>query len=257
MSRNRFTQVGLDRLVRYTWFERVASLALAGEDAKGIKPILQDELKGSFRSENVIVRGSVDKTLTILFRVWLTPPVELKPLRHEGLHLLQELPRRAHLPIHWGMVMAVYPFWSSVATQVGRLLKLQGTVSAIQVQRRIREQYGERETVARRARYVLRSFLDWGVLKETGSKGVYLPADSFAISEPSVTAWLLEASLHARPSGSAPIGELIEAPNLFPFRFKNLHPEQLLADSKRLEVVRHGLDHNLLIFRDPRVVGRE
>ena len=72
--------------------------------------------------------------------------------------------------------MAVYPFWSSVATQVGRLLRLQGSAAAAQVQRRIREQYGERETVARRARYVLRSYLDWGVLQETGAPGVYRAA---------------------------------------------------------------------------------
>lgn len=252
MSRDRFSQVGLDRLVRYSWFERVASLALAGEDAKGIKPILQEEMKGSFRSENVTVRGSVDKTLTILFRVWLAPPVELEPLRHEGLQLLKEFPRRAHLPIHWGMVMAVYPFWSSVATQVGRLLKLQGSVSAIQVQRRIREQYGERETVARRARYVMRSFVDWGVLKETESKGIYLAADPFGISEPSITAWLLEASLHARPSGSASIGELVEAPNLFPFGLKSSYSTRLIGDSKRIELVRHGLDHDLLMLKTPR-----
>ena len=69
--------------------------------------------------------------------------------------------------------MAVYPFWSGVATQVGRLLRLQGSAAAAHVQRRVREQYGERETVSRAARRVLRSYLDWGVLQETGKKGIY------------------------------------------------------------------------------------
>ena len=35
--------------------------------------------------------------------------------------------------------MAVYPFFGTVATVVGRLLRLQGTAGASQVQRRIRE----------------------------------------------------------------------------------------------------------------------
>jgi len=69
--------------------------------------------------------------------------------------------------------MAVYPFWASVATQVGRLLKLQGSVAAAHVQRRMRESYGERETVSRRVRFVLRSYVAWRVLRETGAQGVY------------------------------------------------------------------------------------
>jgi hypothetical protein len=47
------------------------------------------------------------------------------------------------------------------------------------VQRRVREQYGERETVSRRVHYVLRSFVDWGGLKETAEKGVYENGETF------------------------------------------------------------------------------
>ena len=73
------------------------------------------------------------------------------------------------------MVMAVYPFWGSVAAQVGRLLRLQGAVvtspSAATLAGTI---WGERETVFRRVHYVLRSFVDWGVLNETGKfRGIY------------------------------------------------------------------------------------
>lgn len=49
MTSNRFEQIGLDRLVRLDWLNKVATLALAGNDAKMIKSILQDELAGSFR----------------------------------------------------------------------------------------------------------------------------------------------------------------------------------------------------------------
>lgn len=37
------------------------------------------------------------------------------------------LPKSEHIAVHCGMVVAVYTFWLSVGTQVGRLLKLQGT----------------------------------------------------------------------------------------------------------------------------------
>ena len=87
------------------------------------------------------------------------------------------------------MIMAVYPFWGNVAAHVGRLLRLQETAAAGQVQRRVREQYGERETVSRRVRYVLRSFVDWEVLKETPEKGVYSVV-AHEVTREEVIAWL-------------------------------------------------------------------
>ena len=246
MTRDRFMQIGLDRLIRLDWLERTASLALAGNDANSIKAILREDLKGTFRSERSDVRGSIDKTITILLRTWLIPP---SPFREEGLELLKRFPRREHFVIHWGMVMATYPFWSGVAIQVGRLLRLQGTAAAAHVQRRIREQYGERETVSRRTRYVLRSFLDWGVLQETGSTGVYGAGRTLSIDDPQLVAWLTEAALHARANGSAPLKDLLDSPGLFPFRIKPIQAESVRAASPRLDILRHGLDDDLVMLR--------
>ena len=255
MTRDRFAQIGLDRLVRLAWLEKVSSLVLAGNAPNNIKNILQNDLVGSFRSAKTDVRGSLDKTITILMKVWLTVPIELEPLRIEGLELLKHVPRQDHLAIHWGMVMAVYPFWSGVAVQVGRLLRLQGSAGAAHVQRRIREQYGERETVSRRVRYVLRSYLDWGVLHETGTRGIYTAGTTLAVDDSRLIAWLAEASLHARANGSAPLNGLMDSPNLFPFRIKPIHAESLVAASSRLDTLRHGLDDDLVMLRRPSTKG--
>lgn len=255
MTRNRFTQIGLDRLVRLAWLEKVSSLVLAGNDAASIKSILQNDLQGSFRSTNTEVRGSIDKTITILLKIWLTVPSELESLRVDGLELLKRLPQHDHLVIHWGMVMAVYPFWSSVAIQTGRLLRLQGSVAAAHVQRRVREQYGERETVSRRTRYVLRSYLDWGVLQETGAKGIYSGGATLAVDDSRLIAWLAEASLRARANGSAPLKDLIDSPSLFPFRIKPIRAETLVAASSRLDLLRHGLDNDLVMLRKQTAKG--
>ena len=257
MTRDRFAQIGLDRLVRLTWLENIASLVLAGNEGRDLKTILQADLQNAFRSQRMDVRGSLDKTITILMKVWLTAPPELEPLRVEGLELLRRLPRCDHRAIHWGMVMAVYPFWLGVATQVGRLLRLQGSATASHVQRRAREQYGERETVSRRVRYVLRSYLDWGVLQETGTKGVYAAGTTLAVDDSRLITWLVEASLHARANGSAPLKDLIDSPNFFPFRFKPIHAENLVSSSSRLDILRHGLDDDLIMLRKPTTKGKE
>ena len=242
MTKSRFTQIGLDRLVRLVLLERTSALVLAGNDAKSIKERLQEDLLGTFRSSNTDVRGSIDKTITIQLKIWLKSQEDLELLRTDGLELIRILPRQERIAVHWGMTMAVYPFWFSVATQVGRLLRLQGTVAAPQIQRRVREQYGDRETVTRRTRYIIRSFLDWGVLQETGTKGIYSAGATLALDDPQLVTWLLEASLHARANGSAPLKELIDSPNLFPFRIKPVHAESLVAASPRLDLLAHGLD---------------
>lgn len=245
----RFSQIGIDRIVCLAWLEKTATLVQAVSNTQEVKAILQDDLHGAFRSGRTDVRGSLDKTITILMKIWLSAPADLESLRASGIELLDCIPKRDHLVIHWGMVMAVYPFWSSVAIQVGRLLRLQGSVAAVHIQRRIREQYGERETVSRRTRYVLRSYLDWGVLQWTDTKGIYAAGTTLAVEDYRLIAWLVEASLKARPNGSVPLKDLIASPNLFPFRIKPIHAESLMAASPRLDVFRHGLNDDLIMLR--------
>jgi hypothetical protein len=144
------------------------------------------------------------------------------------------------------MTMSVYPFWGAVAAQTGRLLNLQGTLSASQVQRRIREQYGKHKTVSRRVHYFLRSFLDWGVLKETQDKGIYDQGNKYIINEPRLIAWKVEASLLARPNGSADIKDLLDSTSIFPFHLAHISAEYLVSLLPRLEILRHGLDDNLV-----------
>ena len=247
--------IGFSQRVRLEWLEQASNLVLAGNDKSAINEALQELLKDKVSIGGQAVRGNREKIITILLKVWLNVPPDLDALRTDGLELLKRLPRAEHIAVHWGMVMAVYPFWSVVATHVGRLLKLQCTAAAAQVQRRIREQFGERETVSRAARRVLRSYLDWGVLMETGSKGVYAHGPSLVVDDSQLVSWLVEASLHARSNGSAPLKDLIESPGLFPFRLRQIAAESLLAACPRVEILRHGMDDALVMLRKATTKG--
>ena len=245
----RTDQIGFSQRVRLEWLAQTANLVLAGNDKAAINDALQEMLQDKVSVGGQAERGNREKIITILLKTWLVAPSGLQSLRLEGLELLKRVPRRDHLAINWGMVMAVYPFWSSLAVQVGRLLKLQGSAAAAHVQRRVREQYGERETVSRSARRVLRSYLDWGVLQKTGAKGVYSAGTTLAIDDSRLIAWLVEASLHARANGSASLKDLIDSPSFFPFRIKPIHAESFVAATSRLDVLRHGMDENLVMLR--------
>jgi hypothetical protein len=96
---------------------------------------------------------------------------------------------------------------------------------------------------------VLRSYLDWGVLQESGTTGIYTAGTTLAIDDSRLIAWLAEASLHARENCSTPLKELIGGPSFFPFRIQSVHAESLAAISPRLDIQRHGFDNDLVMLR--------
>jgi hypothetical protein len=145
------------------------------------------------------------------------------------------------------MTIAVYPFVGVVAEAVGRLLRLQGTCAAAHVQRRVREQLGERETVARAARRVLRCFVDWDVLQETKEKGVYQSAPARPVTDRKLAAWLIEAVLLASNSSAASLKALPQSPMLFPFIMSRLNSAEL-EGRNRLEWFRQGLDEEMVML---------
>jgi hypothetical protein len=249
---SRMTQVGFSQRISLEWLERTANLVLAGNDEASIYSALRELLEDKLSVGGNAERGNREKAITILMRIWVRPPNDLHSLQREGLKLLSHLPREDHIAVHWGMAMAVYPFWGAVAAHVGRLLRLQGTAAAAQVQRRLREHYGERDTVSRAARRVLRSFVDWGVLKETSEKGAYTQGISRAVDHPQLVAWLVEAFLHGHPNDSVALGTVLDSTSLFPFRLAHLPADRLAAVSARLEVLRHALDQDLIMLRAPK-----
>lgn len=245
----RKAQIGFSQRVRLEWFERTANLVLAGNDNTTINDSLQDLLKDKVSIGGHAVRGNREKVITILLKTWLTVPKGLKYLRDDGLDILRKTPLKDRIAVHWGMAQAVYPFWSAVAAHTGRLLRLQGTVAAAHVQRRVKEQYGERETASRAARRILRSYIDWGVLRETQDKGVYAQRKLTLLQEPRIIAWLVEASLHAHRNGSASIKDLLDNPSLFPFRLAHMSAEHVASLSPRLDILRHGLNEDLVMLQ--------
>ena len=238
----RQAQIGFSQRIRLEWFEQTANMILAGNDKTAINDSLQALLEDKVSVGGQAVRGGREKVITILLKTWLTVPRELEVLRDEGLDIFQRLPRKERIVIHWGMVLAVYPFWGAIAADTGRLLRLQGTAAAAHVQRRVKEQYGEREAASRAARRVLRSFIDWGVLNETGDKGVYAQGEQYSVEEPRLIAWLVEASLRSRVHRAAAIKDLLDSPSIFPFQLAHISAEQVasLSSSLRHPTTRSG-----------------
>jgi hypothetical protein len=237
--------IGYNRTVKLKWLDETLDLYLAGMSDADIYQSLRDRLKDEMSVGREPKRGSREKAITLLLKTWVRVPEALRPTRDEGIKLLRRIRRTDRLPFHWGMTMAVYPFWRVIADVTGRLFRLQGTVAPVQVQRRAKELLGEREVVARSTRYVLRAFADWGVIDDSCKKGEYSPAPAIQITHLKTAVWLLETAVLSMPGASVDFASLVKGPSLFPFRIDGIYPEQLMA-SGRLDVIRHSLEDVLV-----------
>jgi hypothetical protein len=246
LNRERNVQVGISQLIRLEWLEQTANLVLAGNAKVSINTSLQELLQDKVSVGGDADRGNREKIITILMKIWLNVPRGLEAFRTDGLELWRSAPPKDRIAIHWGMVTAVYPFWGSVASQVGRLLHLQGSFAITQIQRRLREQYGERETVFRAARRVIHSYVDWGVLRKTEAKGVYKQEEVIKISEPRLVVWLIEAHLYAHPERKAILSSLLNSPFLFPMNLSAISMRQLEEISDRLEITKVDMNDFLV-----------
>lgn len=245
---NRNGEVGFRQRIQLDWLERTAQHYIAGLSRGEIEESLHALLRNRLSIGSDAKRGNRALTISILLKVWVAVPSGLESLRDDGLELLKRLPPKEHLVVHWGMIMAVYPFFQVLAETVGRLLRLQGSVAASQVQKRMREQFGERSTVERATRRTLRCLIDWGVLKETEEKGIYKATPTIFVNDTKLAEWLIEASLIASGSASSTLRAITQNPALFPFTTESINIRGLDAHS-RIELLRQGLDEDVIMLR--------
>ena len=69
---DRVTQIGIDRIIRLEWLEKTANLVMAGNDKTVVNDTFQELLKDNLSGGKPGIRGSREKTKTIIKKTWLT-----------------------------------------------------------------------------------------------------------------------------------------------------------------------------------------
>lgn len=146
------------------------------------------------------------------------------------------------------MISAVYPFWFNVARQNGRLLALQGQVTQTQIINRLKEQYGDRQTVSRCARFVIRSFIAWGALKDSEVKGCYEKAAPVSIADANLAILIFESALLATPKAKGALRLLLNNPAFFPFQLPFMTGHFVSPCSDRVKIENLGLGDLYLLL---------
>jgi hypothetical protein len=208
------TTIGFDRSIDIEWLDAVAARVARGESPEAIRKFLWDFLEdvvpGNTHSSG---RG---KTLTVLTRIWLVVPEQTEPLRIAALRSIVSATGEQRIAIHWAMVIGTHPFFCDVAANVGKLLTLNGQANRSQIKRRMTEAWGDRSTLERTIQQVLRSMVQWGLLRLGQGKGSLLaPLRRIPVND-EVSELLLHAVLLGHGHG-LPLSQLTGHPALFPF----------------------------------------
>jgi hypothetical protein len=228
-------RIGFDRRLELDWLDATVGLC-QGELDPGI---ISGQLRQKLASE---VRGTEArrKTITVLLRIWVNVPEDHKHLRDQALQLAIQIKPEERLWLHWGMSLLAYPFFRDIAAIVGQLGHLQGVLSQAQVQRRMIENWGQRSTLQRTTQHVMRSFIDWDVLRSADEHSSYELVPPRSTKSQVLALWLLECALQAHEAEQVSLRELGQLSYTFPFDLLPFISE--IRRSKRFEITRQGLD---------------
>lgn len=247
---NRFQKLGVKQTIQRHWMDHTVQMMLAGMSEKEIRAELDGYLSTQKQSGGTGERGKKTYGMAIaVLASWFSPQAELLLFRDSALRIANVLKPVDWLPLHWAVISASYPFWFHVAGQAGRLLNLQNQITQRQIFIRLKERYGDRETVARNARYTVRSLVAWGVLKD-GAKGCYQKSEPTSVTDMDLAILMLEAALHTTPEGKGELNMLLNNPAFFPFRLPAMTGNFISQFSDRIDIVRYGLDDELLKLKD-------
>ena len=237
----RTATIGFDRRVQREWLDAIASKRAAGATVPELRKFGHKLLRSECPADEA--RG---KTLTVLFHLWVDVPANGVDLRDGAGKLLADLDSTHRIALHWGLGLATYPFFRDTADGTGRLLALQDSVSLAQIQRRLAERWGQRSTTQRAAQRIVRSWIDWGVLRESKQRGTYLARKPIELAGP-LASWMVEAILVGTDAESRAVAEVRKAPQLFPFDLKvSAHD---LRRAPRIAVHRQGVDEDVVMLR--------
>jgi hypothetical protein len=236
-------EIAFRRKVRAAWLDQGLALAAQNLSWHDAKPALADVVA----TENPGTE-TIRKVLEHVRRIWFEPPGNCIPLRSAALDMVRAGDSSGvRILLIWGMAMASYPFVGSVAEALGRLLKLQCRADRTDIQRRLREQYGDRDFVSRVTRYDMSSFLDWRVIAEAKEGGVYLPGKQTRLKSGEHLAWLVEATLISRGKTQMAFSQLCNHPMLFPIIVDSFNAS-VLRHNPRLRLARQSLNEDVVFL---------
>lgn len=198
----------LDRDLDVDKLELARSISAVDPDPKTSRRTLAMALRDIVSDQEA--EGKTKKCLT---RAWLNPPPEAAPVINWGRTAAVD---RVSLPaLHFGAMLASFPFFGVVARTLGQHLQHEGSIAAADLRAEVRRTVGDRPAVDVAARKSYTTMRNLGVVLLDGQ--VLRPTDE-SVSICDLDSWLIAAVLATRGARESPISTLITAPELLGLR---------------------------------------
>lgn len=243
----RLTKLGIKQVIRLEWMDYVLELLLSRMNPDEVREALEDYLIDKKQSGGFGERGreAFKMSLTILMNIWITPDEELLPLRDACLEFARKETSKT-LILHWVMISTAYPFWQSVADVFGQLFTYQEVIAKKQIIQRIKQVYGDRQTVSRYARYVISSMIAWGILDYAERIGYYVQNRKFEIHDQNLVSLLYESILLNNNKFQMNYSKITNAGSLFPFIFETPAVGTITQTNPRIRILASGFSGSIL-----------
>lgn len=195
----------LDRGLTLAQLEMARRVAIANPDPRSNRRQLTIALRDLVSDQEA--EGKTKKCLT---RVWLNPPAEAAEMIAWARPF--DGPSSVLPLLHFGAVLATFPFAGVVARVLGQHIQTDGHAEAAQVRAEVRRSLGDRSSVDVAARKAYTTFRNLGIVCQTGQvlEGAAEPSHVPASLGP----WLSHAVLLTRQAESLPTSSLRNAPEL-------------------------------------------
>jgi len=241
-------RIGFDRRVQLRWLDALVDHLLQETDARQTRRFLHELIAAEHPGQT-----ARSKTVSVMMRMWVTVPREQQALRGQALEQVRQGSATDYRWLHWGMSLLAFPVFGATASNVGRLLTVQGDFTLAQIQLRLSEVFGERSTLERASQRVVSSMVEWGLLVRSGRKGEFRGVPHTLEATSPLQLWLLEAVLSAGAAEEVEATRLLCAPELFPFHITVSSAD--LRSCGRFDVHRQGVDMDIVALRSSSTLG--
>jgi hypothetical protein len=248
-----YTSIGIKQTIRYEWMQYVVRLLETESDEQSIREKLKiylSEKKGNGETGN---RSEATMTwvVTILMNTWVSPKDDLKIYRDK---LLKYSKTQSYEKMcHWSMISAAYPFWFNICYIFGSLFKIQNQITRPQIMKRISEILGERNTVGRCSRFVIRSLVSWGIIKDSDKKGVYKKGNTISITDSTMLSLLFESALFSINDNKIQLSSLNNCPAFFLFDIPSVSGTQISRLNDNIILEHYSIDNEYLSLKKGRI----
>jgi len=224
--------IGLSRTVRLDWLDATATLCMENRPPAEIRQQLDKLVEPA--QPGPVERARIVDTL---IRIWVKADPVLKANATELYPHLSS--REDRLWLHYGMILAQYPFFRLCAATLGQIARTEDTVNRKMIKDRVAAEMGNLGSIERAIERLFKTWVDWGILTPARNNLTFkIHTRSIPASTVELEKWLLSCALSAHPADAIPFADLVHLPELFPFRF-SIAVDDLKRDN-RFEVQRQG-----------------